>query len=80
MSNYIILNFVFETSEYVFSRKEEINKFPFVTLHQSLPPPPFPWGFSGVVLCIDMNILYYLPVKMYQTQCDLSDEVLLDLE
>ena len=40
-------------SEYVFSRKEEIQKFPYVTPHQSLPPPPpLPRGLSGVVLGI----------------------------
>ena len=27
------------------------------------PPPPFPPGLSGVVLDIDINILYYLQVK-----------------
>ena len=47
MNNYILLNFVFEISEYVFSRKEEIQKFPYVTPHQSLPPPPFLGDFVG---------------------------------
>ena len=52
----ILLNFVFEISEYVFSRRRNTN-FPLWTPRQSLrPPPPLPPGLSGVVQGTDMNI------------------------
>ena len=75
----ILLNFVFEISDYVFSRRGNTN-FPFGTPRQYLRPTPLPPGLSGIVLGTDMNILYLVNCEMYQTQCDLSAEVLLDLE
>ena len=76
----ILLNFVFEISEYVFSRRGNAN-FPFGTPRQSLRPPPPP--SSGAKRgsprhWYEHSLLF--TCEMYQTQCNLSAEVLLDVE
>ena len=61
--------------------EEEIQIFPLgLLVNLYPPPPPLPPGLSGVVLGTGMNILYYFTCEMYQTQCDLSAELLLDVE
>ena len=59
----ILLNFVFEISKYVFSRRGNTN-FPLGTPSQSLRHPPSSGAYSMVyVPGTDISILYYLPVK-----------------
>ena len=57
----ILLKFVFEISDYAFSRRGNTN-FPFGTL-VNLYAPLLPSGERGVVIGTDINILYFLPVK-----------------